>query len=55
MIESVRHNRDSTGIGVESIDLVLKTWSRAKVLDPAVDSICEIDVFVLRMDGYIIE
>lgn len=55
MVKPIRRDRDGSGIGVESVDLILQTWSRTEILRISIDSVCEIDVFVLWVNGYIIE
>lgn len=55
MIKPICRDRDSPGIGVEAIDLILQTWSRAEVLHVSIDRVGEIDVFVLWMNGYIVQ
>jgi hypothetical protein len=55
VIKPIRRDRDGSGIGVESVDLILQTWGRTEVLHVSVDRVCEIDVFVLWVNGYIVQ
>jgi hypothetical protein len=55
VIKPIRRDRDGSGIGVESVDLILQTWSRTEVLHVSVDRVCEIYVFVLWVNGYIVQ
>jgi primosomal replication protein N len=55
MNESISNDSHSTGIGVKAIDLILQARSWTEVLDIAIDCVCEIDIFVLWVDGYIVQ
>jgi hypothetical protein len=55
MNKPIRRDRDGTGIGVESIDLVLQTRSRTEILHISINRVCEINVFIFRVNGYIVQ
>lgn len=55
MIKPICHNCHGTCLGVESVDLILQTRRRAEVLYIAVDGVGEVDIFVFRMDGQIVQ
>lgn len=55
MIEIICYNCHCTSVGVESVDLVLEARGRTEILDPAIDCVGEVNLFVLRMDRYIVE
>lgn len=55
MIKPIRHDRDSTGLWVKSIDLILQPWSRTEILHISVNSVGEVDVFIFRVNDYVIQ
>lgn len=55
MVKPISDNCHSTCFRVEAVDLILQTGRRAEVLYIAVDRICEVDVFVFRVDGNIVQ
>lgn len=55
MIKPICDNCHGTCHGVEPVDLILQTGRRAEVLYIAIDGVCEVDIFVFRVDGYIVQ
>ena len=47
VIKSIGDDSHSTSIWVQTVDLVLQTWSGSEILDPAINGVCEIDIFAL--------
>lgn len=55
MIKLICHNSNSACVRVESVHLILQTRGRAEVLNIAIDCVGEINVFILRVDGHIVQ
>jgi hypothetical protein len=55
MIEFICYDSHSTSVGVEPIDLILQAWGRAEILHIAIDGVGEVDFFVFRVDGHIVQ
>lgn len=55
MVKSIRDNGHSTCLGIEPVHLILQTGRRAEVLHIAIDCVCEVDIFVFRVNGDIIQ
>lgn len=53
--KSISNDRHSTSIRVESINLILQARSRTEVLDIAIDCVGEIDIFVLWVNGHVVQ
>jgi hypothetical protein len=55
MNKSISNDCHSTRIRVEPIDLVLQTRRWTEILDITIDRVGEIDIFVLRVNDYVVQ
>ena len=55
VIKPIRDNGYSTSLGVQTVDLILQTRDGSEILNPAIDSVREIDIFALGMNCDVVQ
>lgn len=55
MNKSISNDRHSASIRVESVNLILQTWCWTEILDITIDCVGEIDIFVLWVNGNVVQ